>query len=256
MRKNWHEIKNDENIKMLLEKFTFQECCVKEMHYDSGAYVDGRRRMQGVNKKRKLSMLLQSSDKDCRAIEMVFEGIDCMKLQPANMDYSAEIHGVYMGFEEGQVVWIDSDDYTESYTELYDFVDVTWIKAQKLKWREVKLRNGKKSWYIKHEQDKKYLHWGLFNTFSFVLAYAIGLFLLCLFFPNEFINVTMQDEFKYAIVILVMLISPLSSIGGIVKGIKNRQEDRFGIKCAILSMLGIIFFVGTFMWIISVTAIF
>lgn len=255
MRSIWHEIKKDENITALIETFGFEECCVKEMHYDSGAYVDRRRKMQAANKKRKLSMLLQSKEKDCKAIEMVFEGIECMKLQPANLDYTAEIHGVHMCFEENMFVWIDSDDYSESYTELYDFMDVTWIKAQKVKWREVKIRNGKKSWYVKHEQDKKYYNWGVFNLLSLIPSYVLCVFLLSLLFPQQLIVISIAEELKYIIVILALLFSPISCIAGIVKGIRNRQKERFGIKCAVLSTIGLILFFGILAWIITFSAV-
>ena len=244
MRSIWHEIKNDEQITELKDIFDFQDCCMKEMHYDSGAFVDRRRRMQGLNKKTKLSVLLQSKERECKAIELVFDGVESMKLQPGNQDYSAEIKGVYMGFEDGKFVWINSDDYSESYTELYDFMDVTWIKSQKAKWREVKIKNGKRSWYVKHEQDKKYYRWGLVNLFSLIPGYILILCLVSLLFPQEVIQISMHNEFKYVLLILVMLIAPVSCVMGIVKGIRCRHTDRFGMRCAILSMLGLSLYIG------------
>ena len=69
------------------------------------------------------------------------------------------------------------------------------------------------------------------------------------------IVISIAEELKYVIVFLALMISPVSCVAGIVKGIRNRQKERFGIKCAVFSAVGLILFLGSLAWIITLTAI-
>lgn len=68
---------------------------------------------------------------------MIFEGVESMGLNPCNEDYDGIIYGAHMAIEDGMLIWFDCKDFKEDYRELYEYTDVTWIKAERVKRRIV-----------------------------------------------------------------------------------------------------------------------
>ncbi len=134
----WTEIRNQEDIDKLMYDFGgFHDGCLKELRYLSGEYVNKDLSMYPLNSERNIYAIFQRQWKNPSVIEMVFEGVECMTLNPCNEDYDGIIYGAYMVIHDGKFIWFDCDDFKDDYRELYEYNDVTWIKAETVKWRVV-----------------------------------------------------------------------------------------------------------------------
>ncbi|WP_346929606.1 hypothetical protein [Clostridium sp.] len=137
-RNTWTEIRNQEDIDKLMYDFGgFHDGCLKELRYLSGEYVNKDLSMYPLNSERNIYTIFQRQWKNPSVIEMVFEGVECMTLNPRNEDYDGIIYGAYMVIQDGRFIWFDCDDFKDDYRELYKYNDVTWIKAETVKWRVV-----------------------------------------------------------------------------------------------------------------------
>lgn len=139
MKENeWIKINNEEDIKTLMNLYGgFHDGCIKEMRYESGMYVDNDLSMYPFNSKRNLYVLFQRQFKNPSVIEMLFEKIDSLNLNPNNEDYDGIISGAYMCFEENKILWFDYDYFKEEegYQSMYNNTDLTVIKAASVKYR-------------------------------------------------------------------------------------------------------------------------
>lgn len=132
---SWNEIKTREDIDAFMDKMGgFHDGCLKELRFESGAYVGENLAMMPINTKRNVYVILQRQYKDPSAIEMLFADVEWLNLRPAGERYTCEIFGAHMCIEDDLIVWFDCADFKDSYRELYD-KDVTWIKAHKVFWR-------------------------------------------------------------------------------------------------------------------------
>lgn len=132
----WFEIKNKEDIEHLMSEYGgFHDGCLKELRYISGEYVGKDLRMYPLNSLRNLYVIFQRQWENPSTIEMLFEELECLTLKPVGEDYTGDIFGAYMTIENNCLVWFDSDDFKDDYKELYEYSDVTWIKARRVKWR-------------------------------------------------------------------------------------------------------------------------
>jgi len=134
----WTEIRNQEDIDKLMYDFGgFHDGCLKELRYLSGEYVNKDLSMYPLNSERNIYAIFQRQWKNPSVVEMVFEGVECMTLNPRNEDYDGIIYGAYMVIQDGKFIWFDCDEFKDDYRELYEYNDVTWIKAETVKWRVV-----------------------------------------------------------------------------------------------------------------------
>ena len=132
----WKELNSQQQIDEFMENMDyFHDGCIKELRFVSGAYVNVDLSMMPVNTCRTVYLVIQRQYEDPSAVEIRFEGVEWLSLKPANEKYTCEIFGAHMCIEGDMIVWFDSDNFKESYTELYK-EDVTLVKAHKVYWRE------------------------------------------------------------------------------------------------------------------------
>ena len=134
----WTEILTEEQLSGFMAKMhSFHDCCVREMKYVSGAYVDHERDMHAVNDKRCLSVIIQSQAADAGTVEMEFSGLKFLHLAPPGTDYTCEIScGALFFTGDGDICWSDSDDLTPE--NMKDIGTDWWgtvIRAERLRWR-------------------------------------------------------------------------------------------------------------------------
>ncbi len=149
MSNQWIEINNQKDIDFLMSKvYFFHDSCLKEFKYLSGMYVNDNSSMAAVNSKRQIHLIIQSQIGP-NTIEMMFEKISCMRLNPTDETYDGIIMSSYIAIENDCFVWFDNSDFKENYQELYNNNFVTYIKAQKIKWRINNKYIGKDDVFIK-----------------------------------------------------------------------------------------------------------
>lgn len=136
MELKWIPINNQRDIETLQENFSFHDSCIKEMRYESGMWVNEDLSMMPLNSLRNLYVVFQTQWKDCPSIEMLFEEVEWLNLRPVSPEYSGNLYGADIFFEDGLIVWYGSGEFTESQIERYQYNDVTWIKAHRAKWRK------------------------------------------------------------------------------------------------------------------------
>ncbi|MCL2354782.1 MAG: hypothetical protein FWC68_02680 [Oscillospiraceae bacterium] len=148
----WIEIKNNEDIESLMKLYGgFHDGCIKEIRYISGMCVGENLSMNPINNKRDVYILFQRQFKDPSTIEMLFEKIDCLYLNPRSEQYDGIIYDAYMCFEDDKVVWFDDDYFEEEeegYKAMYDNSNTTWIRADRVKYRIVECCLGDEEVYI------------------------------------------------------------------------------------------------------------
>ena len=128
----WNEINTEQELFAFLKLYSnFHDCCLKEMRYISGAFVNLNSEMHPINDKRKLYIVFQGQCADITSIEMEFSGLIKLNLIPVDETYTCEILDISMFFENGKIYWGDSDEFFVQ-RELYDG---TWLCAEKVRWR-------------------------------------------------------------------------------------------------------------------------
>jgi len=155
MKQNeWIDINNEEDIEVFMSLYGgFHDGCIKEIKYISGMYVNEDLSMRATNSERNLSIIFQRQFKNPTVIEMMFEKIECLSLNPWNEEYDGIIYGAYMCFEDSKIVWFDYDGFSEEdgYKIMYDDSNVTWVRATSVKYRVVESYIGKNGVYTNRE---------------------------------------------------------------------------------------------------------
>ena len=99
--------------------------------------------MYPINAQRKLSVIFQHQDENPSAIEIIFEGLVKLNLEPTDEKYDGIIFGAFMAVHDDLIYWADSEDFTINESD-----NCTWIAAKKAKWRIADEYIGKDEIYI------------------------------------------------------------------------------------------------------------
>ena len=127
------EIKNEEDINLLMQEFKgFHDSCIKEIKYVSGCYVDDNRAMQPINTIRKVEIIFQSQISKVRTLEIHFEKLKKMYLEPQGENYDGIIYEASIKQFEGVFYWSEWENLKKEDIKLKKG---TWISAEKIKWR-------------------------------------------------------------------------------------------------------------------------
>lgn len=141
---NWNELKTQKDINTLLDLFGyFHDGCLKELKYISGEYVGENLSMWPINSQRKLSVIFQRQSENLSVIEIIFEGIIKLNLEPNDENYDGIIYGAFMSIYDNLIYWADTEDF--SFDEPNN---CTWIVANKAKWRVADEYIGDEEAYI------------------------------------------------------------------------------------------------------------
>ena len=133
----WNIIETQDDIDFLLKVFNdFHDSCIVSMQYKSGAYVDKSNfSMNSINTERTLSLIFHSQFKNCSAIELVFDKLVKLNLEPNDENYDCIIFGATIKKENGKFFWADSPGC------IYSSPSGTWIICEKLMWRKCEIEN-------------------------------------------------------------------------------------------------------------------
>lgn len=147
MEIKWNAVKTDEDIKNVLDHFGhFHDACLKEAKYISGSYVNENYSMKPIDDLRQVNIIIQKQNRIHSVIEFQFEGIERLNIVPAEANYDSIISGVLLELRDGYIYFADygiNIDELEKYSSR-----ITWIKAKRLKWREVNQYIGSSEIYL------------------------------------------------------------------------------------------------------------
>ena len=143
---HFYSIEKEEDIEYLMNNFlSFHDSCIKELKYVSGGYVAEDRSMYPFNSLRQLNIIFQSQKGAYPMIEMQFESIHRLNLEPRGCDYDCIIYESTLRYIDGLFYWSEWNDFKP---EDIGKVNGTWIVAEKVKWRPVENLMGNKDIYI------------------------------------------------------------------------------------------------------------
>ena len=92
------------------------------------------------------------------------------------------------------------------------------------------------------KDNKAFLAFGILNVFSFILATLVTSFASLLlmqvwdWLPNLFNSIIPA---AFGIVVCVIFVPLSTCIAGIICGLLNRKQQRYGLACSILSAVGL-----------------
>ena len=126
----WKQVKTQKDIdEMLLECRGFHDCCLYNLQYVSGAYVDETGSMYPMNSKRTITLQLHQQGGSPKTIELQFNGLCTMVLSPTSLDFTCELLEAYVVLHNEKVFWMsDSSEVTDTDQRVY-------ICAEELSWR-------------------------------------------------------------------------------------------------------------------------
>ena len=143
----WYEISSVREINDFMKKInSFHDCCIKELKYSSGAYVNDRYEMYPVNDKQILNVVFQCQSEGNGMFEMEFQGLKYLKLLPLDETYTCEILDATMFMQNKLIYWCDCGGLSEA--DLDDYMG-TVLCAEKLRWRPIINHMGSGELYIK-----------------------------------------------------------------------------------------------------------
>lgn len=132
----WHAISNKDELKQFMQQIRdFHDCCVKDICYSSGAYVNESLSMHPVNDSRILRMMIQRQFSDMPVLELEFYGLKYMKLHPIDEGHTCELQDASMIMTDEYIYWCDWGGLSEVDMARYDG---TVICATGVRWREIK----------------------------------------------------------------------------------------------------------------------
>ena len=129
----FYSINTKKDIDFLMDKFVyFHDSCIKELKYISGSYVAVNRAMNPFNHKRQVSIIFQSQMSEIPVIEMVFDAIVQLNLQPTIGSYDSIIYDASLVKINNLFYWSEWPNF-----RLADMKkeEGTWIIAEKVRWR-------------------------------------------------------------------------------------------------------------------------
>ena len=142
----WKQVNSQEDIDYLLDEYYgFHDSCITAVEYISGAKVDEKGSMSGIDKNCALivrfdsQMPLHKLPKNA-TLELKFIGLRRMNLIGYQENYFSDISSCYLAFYKDFIVWSE-DDYFEPETynddELLKRPMYTFVVADRLEWRFV-----------------------------------------------------------------------------------------------------------------------
>lgn len=130
----WNEIVSQHDLSAFLALYdNFHDCCLKELRYVSGAFINQNLAMKPINDQRKLLVIFQRQSENNPVVELEFSSLESLNLKPSNPMYTCEIFDATMYFENGKIYWADSSEFKKA-RKVYDG---TWVCAERVRWRFV-----------------------------------------------------------------------------------------------------------------------
>ncbi|MCB7521847.1 hypothetical protein LIZ64_08860 [[Clostridium] hylemonae] len=141
----YKSIETQEDIEIFMAGFNgFHDSCIKELYYYSGGYVSVDRAMYPFNSVRSVSIIFQSQISEHPAIEMRFELIHQLNLQPRREDYDCIIYDASLVKIGELFYW---SEWGEFQLEDIGIKKGTWLSAEEIKWRALENSLGESKVY-------------------------------------------------------------------------------------------------------------
>jgi len=141
----WNHINNQADIDNLLaEYYDFHDSCICSVDYISGANVNEKGSMHGINKDCILLMRFDSQmpefDKqpEKKSLELKFIGLRRIDLIGYQDNYFCNISSCYLSFYNDYIIWSDDEYFDPEYyndATLFKPPMSTYVIADRLEWR-------------------------------------------------------------------------------------------------------------------------
>ncbi len=141
----WNQINNQSDIDNLMHAyFGFHDSCICSIDYKSGAKVDEKNGMCGVDKNCVLSIQFESqmptfhNQPDKKSIVLKFIGLHRLDLSAYRNNFFGDISSCYLSFYKGFIVWADHDGFDPDDCgdgNLFEGSRATFVVAKRLEWK-------------------------------------------------------------------------------------------------------------------------
>ncbi|MDQ0230203.1 hypothetical protein [Metabacillus malikii] len=150
---DWIEVKTQEDIKNLMDKFGwFHDSCLKELFMSTESYVDENLSMgMSSELETNVQILFQRQFHNPSAIELLFEGVNQFHIIPSPIGYDSIIYDAKLTHYNGLFYWADTNEWEPQNDT---FGATSWTAAKRLKWRDASTWMGKQKRYGVLENTK------------------------------------------------------------------------------------------------------
>ena len=144
----WNIIGNQKDADEFMKSvFGFHDSCLKEFSYLSGAYVKDDLSMVPLNSIRALKIIIQRQFKENSMIELKFEGVRKLVLNPDDENYTCEILDSELVFKDGLIWWTDGSVENDEIPKTF------LVCSDGLKWRAIEGYMGEDEFYCTAERN-------------------------------------------------------------------------------------------------------
>ena len=127
----WNYIEDSCDINSLMDYFGgFHDSVIREIHYESGDYMEGGTMYLSPSCAKKLRMVFDSSW--ANSIEIVFESVRLLRLVPPGENYLGDLFNASIFIDNLEVYFYD--EYLKERPKSHDG---TWVKALGMRWRVI-----------------------------------------------------------------------------------------------------------------------
>lgn len=141
----WNEVKNRGDVDYLLWQYGgFNDACLKELIFTSGAYVDENETLYYGSREDREIRAVFNRQWNPSAVELLFTGVKKCSIPGWQDTYSCDIYGIYLEFRndlipgKSLIVWADNCNFDldeETGRGILEEPMPTYIIATGLKWR-------------------------------------------------------------------------------------------------------------------------
>lgn len=104
----WKKLETEKDIHdFLLKSNELSDCCLKELKYISGSFIDDDNNMHATNCQRSVCLVFNSSNLNTGTIELKFEGLAKLILEPYNANYDSIIYEITFCKYNHLFYWFD-----------------------------------------------------------------------------------------------------------------------------------------------------
>lgn len=132
----WKEVGNQNDIDELINLFGgFHDSCIKELYMWTDHYVDEDLSMSvSSNRDHRVRLLIQRQRSNPVAIELIFEELVQLYINPSPENYDSIISEATFIQEEDLFYWADDGNWNPKGP--YKHANINWICSKKVKWRD------------------------------------------------------------------------------------------------------------------------
>lgn len=136
----WNHIVNQRDLEYLMKEYSgFHNSILLEMNYVRSAISKDKKieASSPMSSKGNATLSFYNEESKLKCLQMEFMDVKEISIKQKGDELIGYILGATILMETDYFVWFDSDNFEDDYELLYQYEDVSWIKAKNIRWREM-----------------------------------------------------------------------------------------------------------------------